>query len=122
MCYNEGEMDDELNFRHQSYEVVAICLGQPTPQGWVIHHLNEIPQGNRPENLLLFQPASAHALYHQKLLRLQRKGLEVDATRMALESGAVKLPPPPPQFQLELDIDPNDLYDRLRQQQNLQTE
>lgn len=82
-------------YRRQSYEVAAICLGQPVPQGWVIHHADENPQNNQPENLILFADRRDHHRLHQQLLRLQRAGLAVDATRTALESGGQALPVPP---------------------------
>lgn len=81
--------------RRQSYEVAAICLGQPLPQGWVIHHCDEDPTNNDPSNLLIFQTAGAHARFHQLLLKRQRIEPTVDATRLALENGARPLPSPP---------------------------
>ncbi len=82
-------------YRRQAYEVAAICLGQPLPKGWVIHHCDENPRNNDPKNLLLFQSPSAHAGFHQLLLARQQTDPEVDATRLALENGAQALPSPP---------------------------
>jgi hypothetical protein len=92
-------------YRRQSYEVAAICLGQPLPPGWVIHHLDENPENNQPENLMLFSSQSIHARFHQQLLRLQREGHEVDATQLALESGGRALPPPPRLIEFSRGID-----------------
>jgi len=92
-------------YRRQSYEVAAICLGQPVPQGWVIHHLNENPRDNRPENLILFRSPSDHSTYHVRLIDLQQKDPQADAIRVALENGAVVLPSPPHPIELEPCID-----------------
>jgi hypothetical protein len=97
--------------RRQSYEVAAICLGQPLPLGWVIHHSDEDPTNNQPENLLLFESQSDHCRFHQRLLRLQRQGGGVDANQLALESGARPLPRPPAPIVLPPDTkgrDPSD--------------
>lgn len=92
-------------YRRQSYEVAAICLGQPLPKGWVIHHLNENPRDNRPENLILFRSPADHSTYHVRLIDLQQKDPQADAIRVALENGAVVLPSPPHPIELEPCID-----------------
>lgn len=92
----KGGKEATLHYhRRQSYEVAAICLGKPLPQGWVIHHLDEDPKNNRPENLVLFPSQSLHCRFHQRLLKLQHQGAEADAIQLALASGAQVLPPPP---------------------------
>jgi DNA-binding CsgD family transcriptional regulator len=90
-----GEDKDMHYYRRQSYEVAAICLGQPIPRGYVIHHLDENWHNNDPINLVLFPSQSLHTRFHMQLLRLQRAGTAVDATQLALESGATRLPSPP---------------------------
>lgn len=82
-------------FRRQSYEVAAICLGQPVPKGYVIHHLDENKENNNPENLVLFPSLSAHTKFHQKVLNLQFEAGSKEANQQALESGAIPLPQPP---------------------------
>ena len=89
-------------YRRQSYEVAAICLGQPLPPGMVIHHLDEDWHNNNPANLILFESQSPHATFHQLLNRLRRQGQTVDASRLALESGGKSLPRPPAPIQLPL--------------------
>lgn len=89
-------------FRRQSYEVAAICLERPVPHGWVVHHIDENPENNHPDNLILFPSQGHHARHHQRLLKLQRQGIEVDATREVLESGGLALPRPPAGMQLSL--------------------
>lgn len=81
-------------YRRQAYEVAAICLGKPLPQGWVIHHIDEDYHNNHPSNLMIFESLNRHTSYHQQLLRLQRAGQTVDAIQLALENGAQKLPLP----------------------------
>ena len=105
--YKNGEGDKKPMhyYRRQSYEVAAICLGQPLPRGCIIHHLDENAENNHPENLALFYSASDHTKHHMRLLRLLRKGKQVDATQLALESGAVRLPQPPARILLESDTD-----------------
>lgn len=75
-------------------QVAAICLGHVLPAHWLVHHMNEDPRDNRPENLAVFRTKSAHARYHQRLLRLQQKGLAVDASRVVSETGGMMLPKP----------------------------
>jgi hypothetical protein len=81
-------------YRRQSYEIAAICEGKPLGMGEVIHHVDEVPQNNAPENLLVFPSQSLHATFHQRLLKLQRKGETTDEIRLALEIGARKLQRP----------------------------
>jgi len=82
-------------YRRQSYEVAAICLGRPLPQGWVLHHVDEDPRNNDPSNLVVFHGQGDHAAFHQLLLRLQRTGQPIDAIPLALANGAQLLPAPP---------------------------
>lgn len=116
----EGKKDPLHYYRRQSYEVAAICLGQPVPQGWIIHHLNENPKDNRPENLVLFRSASDHSAHHTQLRVLQRKGQTADAIQVALENGAVRLPQPPRPIPLESCTDQLDLSDSQDQPETSQ--
>jgi len=75
-------------------QVAAVCLGHVVPLGWQIHHMDEKPTNNRPENLAIFPSRSAHARYHQRRLSLQREGLEVDASQLVSENGGWLLPRP----------------------------
>ena len=81
-------------YRRQSYEIAAICGGRPLEMGEIIHHDDEVPQNNAPENLLIFPSQKLHARYHQKLLGLQRKGQIVDTIQLAIETGARQLQRP----------------------------
>jgi hypothetical protein len=115
--YKHGKGYNTMHFyRRQSYEVAAICLGRPLASGWVIHHMDENPQNNDPANLWLFPSQRHHANYHQQLLRLQRTDPAIDASRLVLENGGLKLPQPPAPFSLAPDIDPLALFDTLRTQ------
>lgn len=75
-------------------QVVALCFGHVVPLGWQIHHIDENPANNRPENLAVFLRKGDHATYHQQLLRLQREGHEADASQLVLENGGMLLPLP----------------------------
>jgi hypothetical protein len=80
--------------RYLKQQVAAICLGHIVPLGWNIHHMDEDPTNNNPENLALFPSSSAHSRYHQQLLCLQREGAEVDAIQLVLKNGGQMLPLP----------------------------
>lgn len=94
-------------YRRQAYEVAAICLGRPLPRGWIIHHVDENPRNNEPTNVMIFPTQSQHMRYHQRLLEHQRANPSTDAIRLALENGALPLPPPPAQFVLPPDTGPH---------------
>ncbi|HYW25768.1 MAG TPA: winged helix-turn-helix transcriptional regulator [Terriglobales bacterium] len=100
-------------YRRESYEVAAICLGHPLHPAWVIHHVDENPHNNDPSNLVLFQSQGDHLRLHQRLQMLRRRGAPLDAIRMALESGGLRLPPPPAPIVFGRDIDPSALFERL---------
>jgi len=76
-------------------QVAALCLGHVVPRNWHIHHIDENPANNNYQNLAIFPTKSAHAIYHQRRLRLQREGQTVDASQTVLESGGWPLPSPP---------------------------
>ncbi len=120
--YKNGEGKREIlhYYRRQAYEVAAICLGQPVPQGWIIHHLNENPEDNQPENLVLFQNQGDHSAHHTQLRVLQRKGLPTDAIQVALENGAVTLPQPPNPILIEPCTDQPDPSDSQLQPEPFQ--
>jgi len=50
--------------------VVEDVIGRLLTKEETVHHINEVKDDNRPENLYLFPSESAHQRYHQKL----RKG------------------------------------------------
>lgn len=102
----KSQSDPVHYFRRQSYEVAAICTGQPLPLGCVIHHLDENPENNNPENLVLFASQKDHARFHQLQLCLQRAGRTVDANQLALENGAWSLPQPPAPLEFLPDTSP----------------
>lgn len=93
-------LNQELHriYVHTARKVAAVCFGEAIPKGWHVHHMNENPAYNDPPNLVLFPGNSQHMKYHQQLLKLQREGIEVDATQLASENGAIWLQLPPPQW------------------------
>lgn len=92
-------------YRRLSHEVAAICLGRPVPKGWIIHHVDENYANNDPSNLVLFRTQSEHFRFHRLLSKLQRQDPTVDTSRLALENGALALPPPPRPIEFGPDID-----------------
>ena len=75
-------------------QVAAVCLGYVVPRGWIIHHMDENPGNNHPENLAIFHTKKEHAIFHQQQLHCQREGLPYDANQLASESGGFLLPLP----------------------------
>jgi len=120
--YKNGKGKREVMhyYRRQAYEVAAICLGQPVPKGWIIHHVNANPRDNRPENLLLFESQGEHAAYHILLIDLRQTDPQVDSIRVALENGAQALPSPPHPIELEPCTDPPDPFGSQDQPEPLQ--
>lgn len=86
-------------------QVAALCFGHIIPRGWQIHHIDENPRNNRPENLAVFHNKADHGRYHQQLLKIQRAGHEVDANQLVLENGGVLLPLPMRPILLPHEID-----------------
>jgi len=48
-------------------------IGRPLTKEEIIHHINEIRNDNRPENLYLFKHRRDHTAYHMKVQRDQCK-------------------------------------------------
>jgi transposase-like protein len=82
---------------YKARAVVEQHVGRPLLPGTVVHHHDENPFRNDPDNLWVFPNGSCHALYHHKLLHAQQKVSTVDANLAALESGGVPLLPVPGQ-------------------------
>ena len=100
-----GHQETMHYYRRQAYEVAAICLGHPLPQGMIIHHLDENPKNNNPDNLWLFENQGDHARFHLRLRNLQRTGQPIDAIQIASENGGQALPQPPAPIRLPLGTD-----------------
>jgi transposase-like protein len=112
----ENEKIRESISRKESWQVAAICLGHPLAKGWVVHHMDENPANNDPDNLWLFAKIDDHARYHAQLTDFRQRGIEVDTTRLALENDGLKLPPPNAPIAFVRDTDPLALFDTLRTQ------
>jgi hypothetical protein len=75
-------------------QVVALCVGHVVPRGWQLHHIDENPANNNPENIAVFPSKSTHAKFHQRQLRLQREGCPVNTSQLVSENGGFLLPSP----------------------------
>src|SRR5947209_7571187 len=89
--------------KYHSKHIVEICLGYKPPKGSTIHHMDENPRNNEPSNLRLFPHHRDHSRYHIQLLDSQRRGIPVDTNQLALENGALEIPPLPSGFELTPD-------------------
>lgn len=77
--------------KYQARKTYEAFLGKPLLPGLVIHHMNENTEDNSADNLWVFPNNSCHSRYHQRLLSLQRQGLQADANQIALENGGAPL-------------------------------
>lgn len=59
-------------------------LGRYLEPAEVIHHINEIRNDNRLENLMLFATCGEHIKYHRKLKKWSRKGVSDCPTMSAI--------------------------------------
>jgi len=106
----KGQHQGNGPYRSERYpvltkQVAAICLGYVVPHRWIIHHMDENPANNNPENLAIFHTKSEHTKYHQQLLHHQREGLPMDTSQLVLESGGFLLPLPTHQIVLPHERD-----------------
>lgn len=87
----EREHPKTTAWRHEARCIAEACLGRELPSGWVVHHMDENIQNSQVENLWLFPDHRSHARYHTRRLSRQHRGIAVDATLLALESGGQAL-------------------------------
>jgi hypothetical protein len=83
---------DRDSGKYWARRVVVQALGQPLPQGWVIHHMNECPTDQTLTNLWLFPSAQAHSLFHQRQRENLTTGGQRSASRLASDNGGLWLP------------------------------
>ncbi len=55
-------------------KLVAKVLGRPLMAGWQVHHINENPSDDRPENLFIFRNRAAHKRWHNYIWRHKLPG------------------------------------------------
>lgn len=83
--------NDYKEGKYQARKTYKAFVGKPLLPGKVLHHMNEDTADNSPDNLWEFPNNSCHARYHQRLLNLQRQGLQAEPNLIALENGGVPL-------------------------------
>jgi hypothetical protein len=62
-----AEMRSSRGYVKEHRLVLAESLGRPLTPGEVAHHVNEIRDDNRLENLQLFESKATHVRFHRKL-------------------------------------------------------
>lgn len=81
-------------YQDQKYwatKIATYCLGRALPRGAVIHHIDENPRNNNPDNLIVFPNNTCHLRCHFRLSRLGHQVSTRVATQTALESGGQAL-------------------------------
>lgn len=71
---------DSDGYKKLEHQVVWEKYNGKKPLGSVIHHINEIKDDNRIENLMLFPNSTAHMNYHKQLRRERNNFNEVKKT------------------------------------------
>ena len=59
------------NYIRRARYVMEEKIGRPLTKREVVHHINEIRDDDRPENLMLFPSIVEHQKYHQKIISNQ---------------------------------------------------
>jgi len=117
-----GHKETMHYYRRQAYEVAAICLGQPLPQGMILHHLDEDPKNNNPSNLVVFPSQGHHARFHLRLHNPQSVKKIEPSIQAVLESGGHSLPQPPVPIQLPLGRERSGPSRKMRSPKSRQTD
>lgn len=101
--WNGGKVRQE--YHYEARKVARIALGRQLQQDEVVHHHSENALDNTLENLWIFPNSASHSRYHGKLRALRNQEIEVDATHLARENGAVPLLELASQNEASLDKD-----------------
>jgi len=112
--YKDGRNGEYKENKYQSKKAAITYLGRELPSGWVVHHQDGNPRNLDLENLYLFPSIGTHSAYHTQLLSRQKRGIEVDAIQLVLESGGLPLLQHPLRVQSEHDIDQLDPSDKTQ--------
>jgi hypothetical protein len=72
--YIRYRSSQNVNGKREHVVVAEKALGRPLPIGAVVHHVNEIPSDNRPQNLVICPDEAYHNLLHKRMRALAACG------------------------------------------------
>lgn len=86
--------EQDRQYNKLARRVAEFCLGKKLSRQMVVHHHDENRKNNSFDNLWVFPSFSDHSRYHQQLLKIQFPIASMEANRLALENGGLRLPEP----------------------------
>ena len=89
--YIDINLPEHPRARKEGYVLEHILIwgkvhGKPLPEGWVIHHINGIPNDNRPENLVALPNKKHYEILRIKAQRIRELEAKVKLLERALDN------------------------------------